>query len=58
MNIRIIVLVSILMSFPANDVMYILTVFLLTDFSLIIDSFLLLCISEFFFFLNVFIYFN
>ena len=49
MNIRIIVLVSILMSFPANDVMYILTVFLLTDFSLTIDSFLLLCISEFFF---------
>ena len=31
MNIRIIVLVSILMSFPANYVIYILTVFLLID---------------------------
>ena len=46
------------MSFPANYVMYILTVLLLTDFSLIIDSFLLLWISEFIFFLNMFIYVN
>ena len=59
MNIQIIVLVSILMSFPANYVMYILTVFLLIDFSIIMDIFMLLCTSEkFFFFLNVFIYLN
>ena len=35
MTIKIIILGSILMSFPANYVMYILTVFLLIDFSLI-----------------------
>ena len=39
MNIRIIDVVSILMSFPANYVIYILLVFLLIDFSLIIDIF-------------------
>ena len=49
-NIRIIVLVSILMSFLANYAMYILTVFLLIDFSLIMDIFLLLCTLEFFYF--------
>ena len=49
MNIQIIVLVSILMSFPANYVMYILTVFLLIDFSVIMDILLLLYTSEKFF---------
>ena len=49
MNIRIIDVVSILMSFPAKDVMYILTVFLLIDFSLM-DIFLLLYTSEIYFF--------
>ena len=59
MNIQIVVLVSILMSFPANYVMYILTVFLLIDFSFIVDIFLLLCtLVVFFFFFNVFIYLN
>ena len=48
MNVRIIVLLRILMSFPDNYVMYILTVFLLIDFSLIMDIFLLLCTLEFF----------
>ena len=52
MNIRIIDVVSILMSFPANDVMYILTVFLLIDFSLIMDIFLLLYTLENFFLLK------
>ena len=56
MNIRINDVVSILMPFPANYVMYILTVFLLVDFSLIMDIFLLLYTSGFFFFLNSFIY--
>ena len=50
MNVRIIFLVSILMSFLANYAMYILTVFLLIDFSLIMDIFLLLCTLEFFYF--------
>ena len=58
MNIRIIEVVSILMSFPANDVMYILTVFLLIDFSFIMDIFLLLYTSEMFFFLNLCMYLN
>ena len=49
MNIQIVVLVSILMSFPANYVMYILTVFLLIDFSFIMDIFLLLCTLGVFF---------
>ena len=48
MNVRIIFLVSILMSFLANYAMYILIVFLLIDFSLIMDIFLLLCTLEFF----------
>ena len=58
MTIKIIILGSILMSFPANYVMYILTVFLLIDFSLIMDIFLLLYTSEMFFCLNVCIYLN
>ena len=58
MNIRIINVASILMSFPANYVMYILTVLLLLDFSLIMDIFLLLYTSGFFFYLNLFIYLN
>ena len=58
MNIRIIVVVSILMSFPANYVIYILLVILLIGFSLVMDIFLLLYTSGFFFFLNVFIYLN
>ena len=55
---KIIILGSILMSFPANYVMYILTAFLLIDFSLILDIFLLLYTLEIFFFLNFFIYLN
>jgi len=58
MNIRINDVVSILMPFPANYVMYILTVFLLIDFSLIMDIFLLLYTSEMFFYLNVCVYLN
>ena len=58
MNIRINDVVSILMPFPANYVMYILTVFLLIDFSLIMDIFLLLYTLEMFFCLNVCIYLN
>ena len=49
MNIRIIDVVSILMSFPANYVIYILLVFLLIDFSLIMDIFFLLYTSGIFF---------
>ena len=56
MNIRIIDVASILMSFPANYVIYILLVFLLIDFSLIMDIFFLLYTSRIFFFLNLFIY--
>ena len=56
MNIRIIDVVNILMSFPANYVMYILTVFLLIDFPLIMDIFLILYTLEIFFFLNLYIY--
>ena len=52
MNIRINDVVSILMPFPANYVMYILTVFLLIDFSLIMDIFLLLYTLENFFLLK------
>ena len=48
-NIKIIVLVSILMSFPANYVIYILLVFLLINFSLVMDIFLLLYTFGFFF---------
>ena len=58
MNIRIINVASILMSFPANYAIYILLVFLLIEFSLIMDIFLLLYTSGFFFFLNLFIYLN
>ena len=58
MTIKIIILGSILMSFPANYVMYILTVFLLIDFSLIMDIFLLLYTLEIFLFLNLYIYLN
>ena len=58
MNIRITDVVSILMSFPANYVIYILLVILLIGFSLVMDIFLLLYTSGFFFFLNVFIYLN
>ena len=58
MTIKIIILGSILMSFPANYVMYILTVFLLIDFSFIMDIFLLLYTSEMFFFLNLCMYLN
>ena len=58
MNIRIIDVVNILMSFPANYVIYILTVFLLIDFYLIMNIFLLLYTSEMFFFLNLYIYLN
>ena len=54
MNIRIIDVVSILMSFPANYVIYILLVFLLIDFSLVMDIFFLLYTSGIFFFLNLF----
>ena len=46
MTIKIIILGSILMSFPANYVMYVLTVFLLIDFSFILDIFLLLYTLE------------
>ena len=42
MNLRIIYVVSILMSFPANYVVYNLLVFLLIDFFLIMEIFLLL----------------
>ena len=49
MTIKSITLGSILMSFPDNYVMYILTVFLLIDFSLIMGIFLLLYTLEFFF---------
>ena len=42
MTIKIIILGRILISFPANYVIYILTVFLLIYFSLILDIFLLL----------------
>ena len=52
MNIKIIILRSVLMSFPANYVIYILTVFLLIDFSLIMDILLLLYRLELFSFLN------
>ena len=41
MNIRIINVASILMSFPANYAIYILLVFLLIDFSLVMDIFLI-----------------
>ena len=58
MNIRIIDVVGILMSFPANYVIYILLVFLQIDFSLVMAIFLLLYASGFFFFLNLFIYLN
>ena len=58
MNIKIIILRSILMSFPTNYVIYILTVFLLIDFPLIMDIFLFLYTSEMFFFLNLCIYLN
>ena len=58
MTLKIIILGSILMSFPANYVIYILTVFLLIDFPLILDIFLLLYTLEIFFFLNFFIYLN
>jgi len=58
MTIKIIILGSILMSFPANYVMYILTVFLLIDFPLIMDIFLILYTLEIFFFLNLYIYLN
>ena len=58
MNIRIINVASILMSFPANYAIYILLVFLLIEFSLIMDIFLLLYTSGFFFFLNLIIYLN
>ena len=43
---------------PANYVMYILTVFLLIDFPLIMDIFLLLFTLEIFFFWNLCIYLN
>ena len=56
LNRSIIDIVSILMPFTANYVIYILLVFLLIDFSLIMDIFLLLYTSGFFFFLNSFIY--
>ena len=56
MNIRIIVVVCILMSFPANYVMHIFNCFLLIDFSIIMDIFLLLCTSGNFIF--KFIYLN
>ena len=49
MNIRIIDVVSILMSFPANYVTYILLVFLLVDFSLVMDILFLLYTSGIFF---------
>ena len=59
MNIRIIDVVSILMPFPSNYVIYILLVFLLIDFSLIMDIFFLLYTSGFFFFfLNLIVYLN
>ena len=59
MTLKIIVLGNILMSFPANYVMYILTVFLLIDFSLILDIFLhYYTLEKFFFFLNLYIYLN
>ena len=48
----------ILMSFPANYVIYILLVFLLIDFSLIMDIFFLLYTSRIFFFLNLCIFLN
>ena len=50
MNIRIIDVVGILVSFPANYVIYILHVSLLIDFPLIMDIFFLLCTSGFFIF--------
>ena len=56
MNIKIIILGNVLMSFPVKYVIYILTVFLLIDFSLIMDIFLLLYTSEMFFFLNLCMY--
>ena len=46
MNIKIIILGNVLMSFPVKYVIYILTVFLLIDFSLIMDIFLLLYTLE------------
>ena len=55
-NIIIIDIVSILMSFPVNYVIHILLVFLLIDFALVMDIFLLLYTSGFF--LNLFIYLN
>ena len=58
LNRSIIDIVSILMPFTANYVIYILLVFLLIDFSLIMDIFLLLYTSGFFFFLNLIIYLN
>ena len=57
MNIRIIDVVSILMSFPANYVIYILLVILLIGFSLVMDIFLLLYTSGIFFIFK-FIYIN
>ena len=48
MNKNIIDVVSILMSFPANYEIYILLLFLLIDFSLVMDIFLLLYTSRFF----------
>ena len=56
MYIRIIDVVSILMSFPANYVIYILLVFLLIDFSLIMDIYFLLYTSRIFFVLNLCIF--
>ena len=48
MTIKVINLGSILMSFPANYVMYFLTLLLLLDFSLIMNIFLLLYTLQFF----------
>ena len=56
MNIRIIDVASILMSFPANYVIYILLVFLLIDFSLIMDIFLLLYTLEKFFSFEIYVF--
>ena len=56
MTIKIIIPGSILMSSPANYVMHILTVFLLIDFSFILDIFLLLYTLEKFFSFEIYVF--
>ena len=56
MNIKIIIPGNILMSFPVKYVICILTVFLLIDFSLIMDIFLFLYTLENFFSFEIYVF--